>query len=443
MGSDYSESVVSLDLPHDFLPAAGLSTFRRTHHASTKAHFTKGEAQSDLSMMKGPRWQRRSMPRLDPASMHNGNPAGGVTKVNRMECHKAKIANKLEDPTDPITHFKHDPYMKKKVEVKEHFAKRMGYDHGAATQTWTWAQEPKVVAELGLDVRPEFIWQKYQIGADGRRHYNVCGVEDLLPAATQEYFKADLQPQKENIARNDKKYLAYCIREGHQQRPVHSHFKSDDMWAVMKHEVYINQVEKEKESQRKEKELRSQRSAHTQTRFREASWSEESADEDFNRKDDVIWHRSDTSWASDPSPSAPSNRGPALSMTPRSFNRGSRTSRSLTPRSSLRSSRSLTPRILPLDSAISAASSTLEPRSKPSTIPAGASVNHSSFQIAPPKPVPSPRSVASRSSVASLSMAPQLISRRAGGSTPLNLTPRSVTSGRGSLRKSSSEAAIR
>jgi len=449
MGSDYSESVFSQDavsLPHDFFPSAGLSTFRRSHHASTKAHYTKAECQDDLSLLRGPRWQARSMPRLDPSSMHDGFPAGGVTKVNRMECHKAKKGGKHDDRTDPITHFKHDPDIGVKLEVKEHFVKRMGYEHGGALQHWTWAQDPKVVAELGCDARPESVWQKYQVGADGKRYYNVCGVEDLLPAATQNFFKCDLPPQKENVLKNDRQMLAYCIREGHPQRPVHSHWKSDNMWSVMQHEGYMIQMKSEEES-------RLRPSAHTQTspRFREASWSEESEDEKFGRRGDVRWKRSDATWTSDPSPSGPSNRGLALSMTPRSFNRSSRTSRSLTPRSSLPASRSLTPRISTLDST-TAREYRQEPRSKLSPTPASLPIDQARSQVATSKHAASqgdaPRAVASRNSVAGLSMTPQIISRRAGGSTPLNLTPRGATPGSGrsdtrGLRKSASEAAFR
>jgi len=134
--------------------------------------------------------------------------------------------------TDPITHFKH---------LGGHTAgprpaKKCGYK-GVGAQTWTWSQDPKVI-ESYESSRPAFSKQKWAVGADGQRYFNMFGCEDLLPAATREYIKSDRPANPVSIAFNDRESLPYFLREGEaQKRPVHEYWRSDRIWAAMRDEA--------------------------------------------------------------------------------------------------------------------------------------------------------------------------------------------------------------
>lgn len=266
--SDYRYDVVHL-------PPAGLSSGRLKHHWSKQALGSKGPPDFSLIQMKaGP---NKTPPgqhldglhsRVDPSDFHEA--AGSKSeKVQHIGNHgtshdwednlpkkkghirdkpsrademkgalfpvqprgKATFSIYGDAATDPITHFRHQGGV---VEAKWRPARRTGYANEAATQTWTWAQSKEALENMPKPTREQTkTEQKIQVSVRGERNYNVCGTEDLLPAATEDFIKCDVPPTRAHIVANDKKYLPYCARQGHTPRPMKEYNQSHQVWDCM------------------------------------------------------------------------------------------------------------------------------------------------------------------------------------------------------------------
>lgn len=476
---------------HDDIQVAGLSSFRQTRHDYKLAGSRGGQV--DFSLLQPGRGRPDANMRLDPAAFDL--PAGGLVKPNHVECGIAKIANVNSDRTDPITHFKSEGLDREGFKPK----KKRGYNHAAAGQSWTWAQDPKVIASLGLDNRPPNMKQKFSVGADGQRHYNMCGIEDLIPAASKDYIKCDRPARDQYIERNDKENLAYCFREGLQtdhtkKRPVHEYWQSDGIWSVMRDEGYMKVQSGEWPRRRS-----------SQPKVRAPSLSSDDGSEEWRNEPisrgncqrelqpgRIPDHRAVVEedggeyipekmgpWmpldamsgiGSTPRTTAPSeSRTPALSMTPRSLCRREITPRGATPR------RDTTPRGSTPRSATPRSAAARTPQSMSSrgfSVPDLRSKPTASVDLGTPRMVPSRREVACQVSPdvvmplgvatplrevlpqsstprdatprASLSMTPVMLTRDTRRApTPRNSTPRGSACGstRG-MRKCASEAAF-
>jgi len=321
----------------DALQAAGVGAFRQQRHQMPR----KGNPRYvDLSLLSGIVGPRDGEPRLDPGGY--SMPAGRTAKDFRG---KSIIG---QDDTDPITHFQH----LKTQALPRKTGRKVGYSHGAADQTWTWSQDKKVVESLHACSKAKSppASQRYAMGADGQKYFNMFGREDLLPAASRDYIKCDIPVKQKMISDNDRAQLAYMLREGeNEQRPVHNYFDSDDMWAVFRHDsngkkvTIIGMNERRELSptfseddptdlprrEYKENDLptRSPRNAALMgPQKRHYDWCEDGVRPDIPKLDPKSRMESPLADA----------RG--KSMTPVSVSRGNATPRSMTPRSSIAAS---------------------------------------------------------------------------------------------------------
>lgn len=63
--------------------------------------------------------------------------------------------------------------------------------------------------------------------------YNHAGEEDMIPAATQNYIKADLPPSAAHKAENDRRWLPAFYKRGDNARPNPTLLESEDMYYSM------------------------------------------------------------------------------------------------------------------------------------------------------------------------------------------------------------------
>jgi len=170
--------------------------------------------------------------------------AGGFLKPSPIEQFMdtgkpVKDAVRVEaKPTDPITHFAHEGL---NCKADWRTSKRSGYKTRAAAQSWTYAQDARVREDMCLFEDPGVAKMKYLLGADGIRRFNMWGGEDLLQGGKSEYIKCDQPPRLSNILRNDKRIMAYCMRDLAQkqqadQKREHHHGHSSAIWEVLRHE---------------------------------------------------------------------------------------------------------------------------------------------------------------------------------------------------------------
>jgi len=362
-----------------------------------------------------------------------------VAKSNDLGGGKARL-----DPvaTDPINHFRHQDQPKKKS------SKRTGYDTEAAKQTWTWAQDLKVIESLGLETRPVPSRIKFSIGADGQRYFNMFGREDLLPAATRDYIKCDRPARRDLITFNDKERLPYFLRDTQtKKRPVHNHWQSDDMWAVMRNQTYLETLRDEplcagkpRQDTREPSLASEDESVEWMNPTPRLGQSKENApphgllrdnyvDEDAPAHKMTPWMALDAASIPGETPrmtTLADSRGPVSSMTPRSVSRCDTTPRSITPRSSI--AHGTTPRGVSSRN-VSAQDVRLRPSpSAPSLI--SASSRDVAYQVATPLQTATPRGgTTPRSMTPRNATTP---SRRRGDTTPRGVaTPRSNTTPRG------------
>lgn len=215
--------------------SAGQSSFRQQMFAESSGPKRVKQDAPDLSLLQ-PKEPVRPDPkmRLDPG--HFQRPAGGKASQGHQELGHGKELLP-QDPTDPITHFAHEGPT---FNVERRAGKRMGYEHGAANQTWTWKRGRSAQEALGTNQQSdeEKMKVKYSVGADGKRYYNMFGIEDLLPPATRSFNRAD-KPMPEYLVKyNNKESLPYCVREGEMddKRAVHENDSSDRVWTVLKYQ---------------------------------------------------------------------------------------------------------------------------------------------------------------------------------------------------------------
>lgn len=442
------------------MQAAGLGAFREVRHTHRPVA-TKG-GPVDFSLLQPGIDKNDGMPRLDPSAFKL--PAGGIPK-KADEMSTVKVVAE----TDPITHFKH---LKKNWAPVRGVGKKMGYAYGAGAQTWTWSQDPKVVQSLGLvKEHTGNTYQKFAVGANGQRYFNMFGREDLAPAAKRAYIKCDRPANDDLISFNDRENLAYCLREGStERRLVHDYWRSDDLWGVMRDEAYMkvlrDECKKAGLAGKSGKEMREpslssedecielmpRSSQHKENSppdgllgndVLQGRWMEEVA-----QQKNAPWMALEVACGASPRGTTPSDaKGPSLSMTPRSVNRRDATPRSMTPRSSI--VLDATPRASYRHAAcqvdgLSARAATPRRELVPgNTTPQGTPRDALGTR---PRGDATPRCMTPRSSAgqgrAALSMTPRLISRR---DLMPNGTPRGSTPGgsmRG-MRRSASEVVLR
>lgn len=419
------------------LPFAGVSNYRiATRH---QEKLGGGGGRVDFSLLHHVPAKHGTPRRLDPSAYPV--PAGGLVRPERGKLEVAEAA------TDPITHFRH---LGLDVPQKYRVSKRSGYKHPAAGQTWTWAQDPKVVASTGLLPRPEVVYLKASVGADGVRRPFVWGGEDLLPGATRDFVKCDRPAEIEHIIFNDKELLPYCLREGPytEKRPVHEHWRSDRMWDVMYDDSYIDLVRREDEQAGPGGQPKSsandppQHPAGVSTDWKLALPSRDGKQRRRSYSEDCPRHAATDGRRAE---ECSSTRGSTLSMSSPSVNRcdargGGATARR--PASGARAPRSTTPRrpsardsgagaAPPEALARRGAASELRAQAEGPRIERRRSADASSRSAAS-------QSTTSRSA-AGLSMTPTVVSRRdptAGRAAPRRSTPRASAP---QMRKSTSE----
>lgn len=372
------------------LQAAGLGSFKQTQHQNNaepgRRPVMKGKRSKgiDFSLLQPPlaaREKKDGCPRLDPSSM--GMPAGGIPKSAQLGTANDGViqqgpsfAKKAHEATDPITHFVHLNWAGG-WQAQKKIGKRIGQ---GGDQTWTWSQDPEVIASLPKQQNYNDGGEKFAVGADGQRYFNMFGREDMLPPATRPYIKCDKPARQTLVTFNDKRNLPFLQREGEAYvRPVHAYWRSDRMWAVMYDDAYMKSTvyESEREAvglprsrnvtegERRSRSLRLQRGKPSQETCEESlpsddesvecmnvqmpqsSWQKENSppgvlDRNGMRHDRQTeepiarklgpWMPLDASSGVTPRTSAQSDsREPTLSMTPRSVSRA--TPRSMTPRS--------------------------------------------------------------------------------------------------------------
>lgn len=110
-----------------------------------------------------------------------------------------------------------NPLLQPGVSPKERYHRRIGYEHGTARQTWTWNECKEVPwtpdqslmnmkrAGDGKSAEPGCV--KVHTSSKGEKKYNVCGVEDMLPAGTCRFIKSDAPPTSRHIYENDRREL--------------------------------------------------------------------------------------------------------------------------------------------------------------------------------------------------------------------------------------------
>jgi len=136
--------------------------------------------------------------------------------------------------TDPITHFKHEGVAFNKYWWRP--ARRYNSNNRARAQTWTW-QQHQGRGEKKLDENSAWYAENKVhdtgdlVTCRGERIYNLCGAEDMLPAALAAYIKCDKPPSKAQIVRNDKKHWPVCAQDS-PPREKNNYNESDEVWSM-------------------------------------------------------------------------------------------------------------------------------------------------------------------------------------------------------------------
>jgi len=227
-------------------PAAGLSTTWKLVVSENREHKAGvRKTRPDFSLLQPGRGKHEENTRVDPGSFTVA--AGALPKPNSLDAflETGKITHApIKDKTDPITHFIHEGL----DQTDRRRGVKNGYTTRAASQSWTWVQDPRVreKMELFVDTDPEHKGeQKYSQGADGVKHYNMWGAEDMVKAATKPYIKCEKPPRSSHIGFNDRKVLPWCYRDLEQKqnsnntKPERSEqWESKRIWKCMRNEAY-------------------------------------------------------------------------------------------------------------------------------------------------------------------------------------------------------------
>jgi hypothetical protein len=97
------------------------------------------------------------------------------------------------------------------------FSRRQGYDNQPSKQSFTWME----CAESGFSPKVCPSTDKHEavhVSCKGEKRYNVCGTQDLKPAATNMFTKADCPPSARTVKENDRFQLQSFERDPNLQR---------------------------------------------------------------------------------------------------------------------------------------------------------------------------------------------------------------------------------
>lgn len=233
-----SESSFSeIKYENNVLPTAGLTSARTHHHFGKDCHNVIGMSQRAAShplllcmdeaiQPSSSATQGLDGRRLDPANvtLSAGAPSHVTSNVaTNMDVPENKdSAGKSVGPSTKksqltiltVPHKKlFDPPRRDVVRHKGdtsdpwRYARRQGYDdHRSCRQSFTWME----CAESGFSPKVCPNREKHQsvhVSCKGEKRYNVCGTQDLKPAATHMFTKADCPPSARAIKENDRRQL--------------------------------------------------------------------------------------------------------------------------------------------------------------------------------------------------------------------------------------------
>lgn len=228
--SEASYSEPHYDLSND--PPAGVPSARLNHHHAkdcAKQMALISQVEDIIRMTpeqeRNAQSERLECRRVDPSSMARS--AGDLSKLTKIKV--TLLANEMEDEVNKrkkMPGFILDVPRKAPAacndlqacgnplapaeEARERQCKRQGYKHQASTWTWNECLEKGDVKYDPIHclegMSPLKI--KMHTSVKGEKRYNVCGIQDMLPAATEKFTKGDAPPSARHIYENDKKYLA-------------------------------------------------------------------------------------------------------------------------------------------------------------------------------------------------------------------------------------------
>lgn len=196
-----------------------------------------GKAAGDLS----PNTKIKVSVLAEDASIAPIKSASGKTKQNKTQGFILDVIKKAPAACAPPRSC-NDP-LRPLEEKFNRKIKRTGYK--TAQSTWTWNECNEV---SGLS--PEFVNMhdpnvvlaglspmdiKMHTSVKGEKKYNVCGVQDMLPAAQERFTKADAPPSARHIYENNKRDLCPFERgvAGKSTGYVEFLAESPDMWNCM------------------------------------------------------------------------------------------------------------------------------------------------------------------------------------------------------------------
>lgn len=249
-------------------PPAGVNSDRLWHHYSKdcgddSAHLSQIERVMRMTPQQEYNCQHESLdgPRLDPSAIqvtagnlsretkikvsllgqHDGNQTKGA-KPKKAAGFILDVSRKAAAACTPARHNR-DP-LKPTEEKFTRPMKRNGYK-STRDQTWTW-NECNEMSGLGPDTvnmhDPNTVLKglspvtmKMHTSSKGEKRYNVCGVQDMLPAAQEKYNKGDAPPSARHIYENDKNNLQGFERGRPPKGGGGPEFlaESDGMWVCM------------------------------------------------------------------------------------------------------------------------------------------------------------------------------------------------------------------
>jgi len=231
-------------------PPAGVPSARLNHHHSKDcSKDTSHSSQVEKVIRMTPEQELRCKgeyldgPRIDPSQIPTA--AGDLSRNTKIKV--CLLANQMEgmSPTVVANTPEGKPDKQKKIsgfildvsrkapaacsglqdqykdplnpseEQFERRCKRLGYKIAETDWTWNECQEKSGdLAEFMNQHDPNRVLKgltpfeiKMHASVKGEKKYNVCGVQDMLPAATEKFTKGDAPPSARHIYENDKRDL--------------------------------------------------------------------------------------------------------------------------------------------------------------------------------------------------------------------------------------------
>jgi len=171
--------------------------------------------------------------------------------------------------TDPITHFKHERTNDEDWDWWKPCRVMGQRDNANLEQKWSWQshqgredakrekeearQREKENERHNEDCYGDFAkHNKKDVGflvtCRGEKIYNLCGAEDMLPAAIHECLKCDIPPLKSHVLLNDRKYLPVCAR---MELPKPNNYNvSENVWSMFKNGAWGEEYDIDKQARR-------------------------------------------------------------------------------------------------------------------------------------------------------------------------------------------------